>query len=126
MEARLGITNWLIQHDLASVEEVRDAEGELIDAYARVDRAAVLARGKEVMGELLVNIQTYKSTGDGKGATGELSWPPPFVSAELTLAPLPPSQSSTRSSLPLALTGSTSSALSFFQRSFLAKSSSSR
>lgn len=72
MEARLGITNWLIQHDLASVAEVRNDEGELIDAFARVDRAAVLSKGKEVMGELLVNIQTYKSTGDGKGATGEL------------------------------------------------------
>ncbi|GAA5906487.1 hypothetical protein JCM5296_003782 [Sporobolomyces johnsonii] len=70
MEARLGITNWLIDHGLASIEEKVDpSTGELVDAYARVDRDAVLKRGKEVMGKLLLEIQVRKSTGDGPGAT---------------------------------------------------------
>ncbi|KAM0749538.1 aflatoxin-detoxifizyme [Meredithblackwellia eburnea MCA 4105] len=68
MEARLGITNWLITHGLASIEEIRES-GELVNAYARVDRKAVLEKGKEVMGKLLLEIQVRKSIGDGKGAT---------------------------------------------------------
>ena len=70
--ARLGITNWLISHGIASVEEVRSPSGELINAYARVDKALVLSQGKEVMGKLLLEIQVRKSIGDGKGATGQL------------------------------------------------------
>ncbi|GJN89397.1 hypothetical protein Rhopal_002377-T1 [Rhodotorula paludigena] len=69
MEARYGITKWLIQHGIASVEFQRDSSGALVDAYARVDRAACLAKGKQVMGQLLLEIQTRKSTGDGPGAT---------------------------------------------------------
>ncbi|KAL8283979.1 hypothetical protein RQP46_005092 [Phenoliferia psychrophenolica] len=69
MEARLGITNWLIDHGIASVEEIRSPSGELVNAYARVDKALVLSKGKEVMGKLLLEIQVRKSTGDGKGAT---------------------------------------------------------
>ncbi|GAA6061288.1 hypothetical protein JCM10212_004694 [Sporobolomyces blumeae] len=68
MEARLGITNWLISHDLASIEYVRDGSGRLVDAFARVDREAVLARSKDVMGKLLLEIQVRKSTGDREGA----------------------------------------------------------
>ncbi|GAA5840612.1 hypothetical protein JCM5353_002086 [Sporobolomyces roseus] len=68
MEARLGITNWLIQEKLASIEFVRSSSGELTDAFARVDRQAVLSRSKEVMGRLLLEIQTRKSTGDRAGA----------------------------------------------------------
>ncbi|GAA5907639.1 dipeptidyl-peptidase III [Sporobolomyces salmoneus] len=69
MRARLGITNWLIDNKIASIEFVRDEkDGSLVDAYARVDRQACLSRSKEVMGKLLLEIQTRKSTGDRKGA----------------------------------------------------------
>ncbi|GAA5829744.1 hypothetical protein JCM3766R1_001288 [Sporobolomyces carnicolor] len=69
MRARLGITNWLIEHGIASVEFVRDeTTGALVDAFARVDRKACLERSKEVMGRLLLEIQTRKSTGDRRGA----------------------------------------------------------
>lgn len=52
MGARLVITQWLIQHKIASIEEVRSESGELIDAYARVDKEACLKDGKEVIGKL--------------------------------------------------------------------------
>ncbi|GAA5986805.1 hypothetical protein JCM11641_004797 [Rhodosporidiobolus odoratus] len=69
MEARYGITRWLIDHGLASVEFKHDPQsGELVDAFARVDRDQVLERGQEVMGKLLLEIQVRKSTGDGPGA----------------------------------------------------------
>ncbi|BGP24644.1 hypothetical protein JCM10295v2_003562 [Rhodotorula toruloides] len=69
MQARLGIAQWLIKHGIARVEFVHNDEGKLVDAFARVDRKATLERGKEVMGQLLVEIQVRKSTGDGPGAT---------------------------------------------------------
>ncbi|GAA5959614.1 hypothetical protein JCM3765_007217 [Sporobolomyces pararoseus] len=68
MRARLGITNWLIDNKIASVEFVRDEKNTLTDAFVRVDRQAVLSRSKEVMGKLLLEIQTRKSTGDRKSA----------------------------------------------------------
>lgn len=71
MEARLGITNWLIENKLASVEFVRNGEGQLVDAFVRVDKEETIKRGKEVMGRLLVEIQVRKSLGDGKGAESE-------------------------------------------------------
>jgi dipeptidyl-peptidase-3 len=71
MEARLGITQWLIDHDLASVELKHDSDGKLVDAYARIDREKVLSNGQKVMGELLLNLQVLKSTGDEKGANGK-------------------------------------------------------
>jgi dipeptidyl-peptidase-3 len=46
----LGITNWLIEHQLVSVEEVKDADGKIVNAYVRVDRERVLKEGKAVMG----------------------------------------------------------------------------
>ncbi|KPV75592.1 uncharacterized protein RHOBADRAFT_26952 [Rhodotorula graminis WP1] len=69
MEARHGILRWLVQHGIASVDFVRDGEGRLVDAHAKIDREACLAKGKEVMGKLLLEIQVRKSTGDGPGAT---------------------------------------------------------
>ncbi|KAG0659062.1 hypothetical protein C6P46_005358 [Rhodotorula mucilaginosa] len=69
MEARLGITNWMLDHGLGRVEYVEGKEGELVDAFVRLDRQAVLEKGKEVMGKLLVELQVRKSTGDGAGAT---------------------------------------------------------
>jgi len=62
------VTNWLIDNKLATIEFVRSSSGELTDAFARVDRQAVLSRSKEVMGQLLLEIQTRKSTGDREGA----------------------------------------------------------
>lgn len=69
MQARLGIAQWLINHGVARVDFIHDDSGKLVDAFARVDRKAALERGKEVMGQLLIEIQVRKSTGDGPGAT---------------------------------------------------------
>ncbi|GJE95136.1 aflatoxin-detoxifizyme [Phanerochaete sordida] len=68
MQARLGITQHLIKSGLARLEEVRGADGTLENVYVRVDRAAVLARGRAAAGELLVELQVRKSTADGAGA----------------------------------------------------------
>ncbi|KAH9997284.1 aflatoxin-detoxifizyme [Russula vinacea] len=68
MQARLGITQHLIKGDIAWLEEVRGADGDLEDLYIRVDREKVLSRGKEVVGKLLVDLQVRKSTADGAGA----------------------------------------------------------
>lgn len=59
-----------MQHGLVTLQEVHSPTGELIDAYARVDKKLVLEKGKEVMGKLLLEIQVRKSTGDAAGATG--------------------------------------------------------
>ncbi|GAA5989450.1 hypothetical protein JCM10908_000478 [Rhodotorula pacifica] len=69
MEARLGITNWMLDHGLGKVKYVESEKGELVDAFVRLDRQAVLDKGKDVMGKLLVELQVRKSTGDGAGAT---------------------------------------------------------
>lgn len=47
---------------------MRGADGTLENAYVRVDREAVLARGREAAGTLLVELQVRKSTADGAGA----------------------------------------------------------
>jgi len=57
MEARHGILRWLVQHGIASVDFVRDGDGRIVDAHAKVDREACLAKGKDVMGKLLLEIQ---------------------------------------------------------------------
>jgi dipeptidyl-peptidase III len=82
----LGITQHLIKGDIAWLEEVRGADGDLEDLYIRVrrghlevggsiylcphqvDRSKVLSHGKEVVGKLLVDLQVRKSTADGAGA----------------------------------------------------------
>ncbi|KAJ8463391.1 hypothetical protein ONZ45_g17600 [Pleurotus djamor] len=68
MQARLGITQFLINHGIARLEEIRDASGTLENLYVRVDREAVLTKGREVAGKLLVELQVRKSTADGAGA----------------------------------------------------------
>ncbi|KAJ4481110.1 aflatoxin-detoxifizyme [Lentinula aciculospora] len=68
MQARLGITQYLIKNGIARLEEVRDSSNKLENVYVRVDRNEVLARGKDVVGKLLVSLQVYKSTADGAGA----------------------------------------------------------
>ncbi|SCV74412.1 BQ2448_6844 [Microbotryum intermedium] len=69
MEARHGITNWLMKHGIVSLEKKLDEQGQLVDAFARVNREACLGKGKKVMGDLLLHLQILKSTGDGPGAT---------------------------------------------------------
>jgi dipeptidyl-peptidase-3 len=68
MQARLGITQFMIDEGLARLEEIHGANGTLENAYVRVDRAAVLTRGRAVAGKLLVELQVRKSTADGAGA----------------------------------------------------------
>ncbi|KAJ3789360.1 aflatoxin-detoxifizyme [Lentinula aff. detonsa] len=68
MQARLGITQFLIKNGIARLEEVRDSSGKLENVYVRVNRDEVLAAGKDVVGKLLVSLQVYKSTADGAGA----------------------------------------------------------
>jgi len=83
MQARLGITKWMIDHGLAQLEEVRAPEtGTLEDAYIRVNKQMVLEKGKEIIGKLLVEMQIRKSIADGKGAEkfyNELTTPPSQV-----------------------------------------------
>jgi len=68
MQARLGITQHLINSGIASLEEVRDTSGKLVNLYVRVDRQKVLSEGKSAVGKLLVELQVLKSTADGVGA----------------------------------------------------------
>jgi len=68
MQARMGITNYLVDSGLARLEEIRGADGKLENVYVRVDREAVLKSGKDVAGKLLVELQVRKSTADGEGA----------------------------------------------------------
>ncbi|KAL1762213.1 peptidase family M49-domain-containing protein [Schizophyllum commune] len=60
MQARLGITQHLFKHGLATLEEVRGSDGALENVYVRVDREKVLKEGKHVAGELLVQLQPRK------------------------------------------------------------------
>ncbi|KAG8924473.1 hypothetical protein FRC02_010405 [Tulasnella sp. 418] len=86
MQARLGITNFLINSGLASLTEIRAADGTLENAYIRVDRERILKEGRQVVGKLLVDLQVRKSTADGEGATKfytELTNPLPGWDGEL-------------------------------------------
>ncbi|KAJ3503498.1 hypothetical protein NLJ89_g8405 [Agrocybe chaxingu] len=68
MQARLGITQHLIQSGIARLEEVRDGSGKLENLYVRVDRELVLSKGREAAGKLLIDLQVRKSTADAAGA----------------------------------------------------------
>jgi dipeptidyl-peptidase-3 len=68
MQARLGITQFLIKGGIARLEEVRGSDGHLENLYVRVDRSKVLSHGKSIVGKLLVELQVRKSTADGTGA----------------------------------------------------------
>jgi dipeptidyl-peptidase-3 len=68
MQARLGITTFLIQEGIVYVDEIRNSDGKLENLYIRVDRARVFSHGKEVAGKLLIELQVRKSTADGAGA----------------------------------------------------------
>ncbi|KAJ3804498.1 aflatoxin-detoxifizyme [Lentinula lateritia] len=86
MQARLGITQFLMRNGIARLEEVRDSDDKLENVFVRVDRDQVLARGKDVAGKLLVSLQVYKSTADGAGARKfytELTTPMPGWDGEI-------------------------------------------
>ncbi|KAG8907167.1 hypothetical protein FRB99_005139 [Tulasnella sp. 403] len=86
MQARLGITNFLIKEGIASLEEIRSKDGVLENAYIRVDRQKVLKQGRETVSKLLVDLQIRKSTADGEGAKSyytALTNPPPGWDGEL-------------------------------------------
>ncbi|KAF6765196.1 aflatoxin-detoxifizyme [Ephemerocybe angulata] len=68
MQARLGITQHLIKSGIASLEEMRDANGTLENLYVRVDREKVLKEGRKAAGKLLIELQVRRSTADGAGA----------------------------------------------------------
>ncbi|KAF8903038.1 aflatoxin-detoxifizyme [Mucidula mucida] len=68
MQARLGITQYLIKHDIARLEVIEDENHNVTNAYVRVDREKVLTKGKQVVGQLLIELQVRKSTADGAGA----------------------------------------------------------
>lgn len=55
----------IVPHDS---ESHRENTGALTNAFVKVDAKLCAARGKEVMGKLLMEIQIRKSTGDGKSA----------------------------------------------------------
>lgn len=68
MQARMGITNFFINEGLASLEEVRDESGKLVNAYIHVDRQKILSHGQQIVGKLLIELQVRRSTADGEGA----------------------------------------------------------
>ncbi|KAK0476103.1 aflatoxin-detoxifizyme [Armillaria novae-zelandiae] len=68
MQARMGITQYLIRAGIARLDLIKDASGELENIYVRVDRDKVLSKGKEVVGQLLIELQVRKSTADGAGS----------------------------------------------------------
>jgi len=86
MQARIGITGFLIKEGVASLEEIRNADGSLENAYIKVDRDKVLNSGRQIVGKLLLELQVRKSTADGKGANTfytELTNPLPGWDGEL-------------------------------------------
>ncbi|KIO34275.1 hypothetical protein M407DRAFT_64255 [Tulasnella calospora MUT 4182] len=80
MQARLGITNFLVSNGLAKVELIRSEDGSTLEnAYIRVDREKVLKEGKDIVAKLLIDLQVRKSTADGDGARSfytKLTQPP--------------------------------------------------
>ncbi|KAI6035661.1 peptidase family M49-domain-containing protein [Pisolithus orientalis] len=68
MQARLGITNFMLNEGLVRLEEVRGSNGELENVYVRVDREKVLKEGQSIAGKLLLELQVRRSTADGPGA----------------------------------------------------------
>ncbi|CED83297.1 Dipeptidyl peptidase III [Phaffia rhodozyma] len=68
MQARIGITNVLIQDGIVSLIETRNEDGKLTDATIKLNREKVLKEGSNSMGRLLVELQVRKCTADGKGA----------------------------------------------------------
>ncbi|KIK16465.1 hypothetical protein PISMIDRAFT_30890 [Pisolithus microcarpus 441] len=86
MQARLGITTFMVNEGLVRLEEVRGSNGELENIYVRVDREKVLKEGQSIVGKLLLELQVLKSTADGPGARKfytELTTPLPGWTGEI-------------------------------------------
>lgn len=82
----MGITQHLINSGIARLEEIRDKNGKLENAYIRVDREKTLKEGKDASGKLLIELQVRKSTADGAGARSfynELTTPLPGWEGEI-------------------------------------------
>ncbi|KAG6328678.1 hypothetical protein ID866_10411 [Astraeus odoratus] len=86
MQARMGITSFMVKEGLVRLEEVRGVDGQLENLYIRVDREKVLAEGRSIVGKLLLELQVRKSTADGPGARkfyNELTTPLPGWDKEI-------------------------------------------
>ncbi|KAI5997175.1 peptidase family M49-domain-containing protein [Pisolithus albus] len=86
MQARLGITTFMVNEGLVRFEEVRGSNGELENIYVRVDREKVFKEGQSIVGKLLLELQVLKSTADGPGARKfytELTTPLPGWTGEI-------------------------------------------
>ncbi|KAL4075542.1 peptidase family M49-domain-containing protein [Scleroderma citrinum] len=68
MQARLGITTFMVNEGLVRLEEVRGENGVLENIYVRVDREKVLTQGQSIVAKLLLELQVRKSIADGPGA----------------------------------------------------------
>lgn len=87
MQARIGITLWLILDGIVELHIERDATNAITNAFVTVDRKALAeGRHKDSMGRLLVELQVRRSIGDAKGATEfikKLTTPPEEWKGEL-------------------------------------------
>ncbi|KAI6168960.1 peptidase family M49-domain-containing protein [Pisolithus thermaeus] len=86
MQARLGITTFMMNEGLVRLEEIRGSNGELENIYVRVDRERVLKEGQSIVGKLLLELQVRKSIADGPGARKyytELTTPLPGWTGEI-------------------------------------------
>ncbi|KIJ11450.1 hypothetical protein PAXINDRAFT_171775 [Paxillus involutus ATCC 200175] len=79
MQARLGITKFMVQEGLVKLKTIYGADNKLEDLYVELDRTEVLQNGSKVMGDLLRQLQIRKSVADGAGARAfytDLTTPP--------------------------------------------------
>ncbi|KAH7888205.1 peptidase family M49-domain-containing protein [Phlebopus sp. FC_14] len=86
MQARMGITSFMVKEGLVRLEEARGVDGTLENVYVRVDREKVFKQGQEIVGKLLLELQVRKSTADGPGARafyGQLTTPLPGWDGEI-------------------------------------------
>ncbi|KAF9224504.1 dipeptidyl-peptidase III [Gyrodon lividus] len=79
MQARLGITKFMVQEGLVKFKTIYGADENLENLYVELDRKEVLQNGSKVMGDLLRQLQIRKSVADGAGARAfytDLTTPP--------------------------------------------------
>ncbi|KIK94398.1 hypothetical protein PAXRUDRAFT_33528 [Paxillus rubicundulus Ve08.2h10] len=79
MQARLGITKFMVQEGLVKLKTVYGSDNKLENLCVELDRTEVLQNGSKVMGDLLRQLQIRKSVADGAGARAfytDLTTPP--------------------------------------------------
>ncbi|KAF8833939.1 dipeptidyl-peptidase III [Paxillus ammoniavirescens] len=79
MQARLGITKFMVQEGLVKLKTIYGADNKLENLHVELDRTEVLQNGSKVMGDLLRQLQIRKSVADGAGARAfytDLTTPP--------------------------------------------------